>query len=824
LLAARTLPGEMMGADPSHADQQPRLSPRRNAEEPEVAAKRACREVQGATPRSDWRCDHGVTWRGPPAAMEAAERGCAAGPPREAALEQPPYPADDASEEEVNAYLEAVVAYNQGKAQQRRAAWAAAPDAEPEWDEEAAERRAQEDREKTERFMRAMTAGCPVDDEEHPGQTVFVKGMMSKYRGPNLGDGRGKDPWVPHQHQRTAAKLALHRDRLLLVHDAGLGKTYTAMLVAGGIWLKQGGKKDGNVHTKFVVSCPTACIDQWKAAVLDATKIPEDRVLATNKLDKITARSLAAARVVIVSKDLVRRAYQTCHERTAQHHQNERGNWCAGWTRREGSRMHPLFGIEPQLLIIDEVHHCRNADSTVTNAHALLSQLSVKVLGLSATPSVGKGDDPAGISLSMDIRGDADEHFQDPAAWFTDKGRKRVNKDYYRRWSQKDRFLNRVTDDVLDLPPLKKQCVAFDPGLPEDAIHEYNRVLVQAKRLRVWIQRNAARSTGRDVSKLMAYLTTLQQFLVSPMLGEQDTNEVKASPALIDEASRCQSGALLALREQIYELQVMGKNNVIVASNYTAPLVVAEAYVKREMPDAGQTFLYHGGLSQTQRGKVIRDFLTGSRGVLFLSIKAGGTGLHLVPGCNAMVFFGARPYSPAEELQCMKRIHRIGQTKVVYIRNLIAGRVPAGGGPPAGSVDAAIGLRHEDKQRLSGFVLDNDDSLVEEDGSWKLSLAGRMVDECWYMDADGTFNPGLVEGDVVDRIRAFDASAQFEAAEGGEPADLAGDEEGEEEDDEMGDAWLQQAVAQFNPNAAAAPPLPAAAGPLVQALGLGAVP
>ena len=690
------------------------------------------------------------------------------------------------------------------------------PLAEPEWDEEEAEARAEEDRQKTVRFMLAMTAGCEVDDPLKPGEKVFVKGMMRKRR--RLGGGE----WVPYKEQRVAAKLALHRDRLLLVHDAGLGKTYTAWLVAGGIWLKDGGRPEGNVFTKFFVSCPTACIEQWKNTVLDATKIPElDKtkvphqqvVLATNKLDKITAHSLAAARVVIVSKDLIRRAYQTCHERVAQHHQNERGNWCAGWSRKEGTPMHPLFLAGPRLFIIDEVHNCRNAESTVTNAHALLSQTAAKVLGLSATPSIGKGDDPAGISLAMDIRGNGeDENFQDPAAWFMDKGRKRVNKDYYRRWSEKDRFINRVTDDVLNLPPLQKRVVAFEPNLPEADIHEYNRVLVAAKRLRVWIQRNAARATGRDISKLMAYLTTLQQFLVSPMLGKQDTNEIKASPALVEEASRCESGALLALRQQIYELQGMGQNNVIVACNYTAPLMVAEAYVKREMSDAGPTSVYHGGLSQTQRGRVIHDFLTGTKGVLFLSIKAGGTGLHLVPGCQAMIFFGARPYSPAEELQCMKRIHRIGQTKRVYIRTLIAGKVSEDGGPPRGSVDGAIGLRHEDKARLSGFVLENDDSLVEEDGSWKLSLAGRMVDECFYMDTDGSFNPEMLEEDVVDRIRAFDENAEFDEPgedHEGQAIDLNGDEdegedEGEEdalEEEQGGNHWLP---AQFAPNVLAA--------------------
>ena len=734
--------------------------------------------------------------------------------------------------------------------QRQAAALAGPPDVESKWDEQAAEQRAREDRKKTDLFMKALTVGCPVDDDGNPGEKVFVKGMMRKYHGRGDQSGLGElYPWVPHEYQRRAAQLALRRNRLLLAHRPGLGKTYTSLLVAGGIWLKQGGTLHGNLHTKFVISCPLACIDQWKAAVLDATKIPAERLLVTAKLANITHSSLRAARVVIVTKDLVRRAYQKCHEYTGEHHQNDRGHWCAGWIRKQGSPIHPLFDVYvprvdgvneetracdpcrrrgPALLIIDEVHNCRNAYSAVCNAHACLSQISSKVVGLSACPSVGKVDDPAGISRAMDIRGDADEDFQDPAAWFTGKGRNLVNKDYYRRWSEKDRFLNCATDEVLQLPPLRKQCVTFDPNLSEGAIHEYNRLLVEAKRLRAWIQRNTYRATGRDVSRLMAYLTHLQQFLVSPLLGGQNTNDVKASPALIDGASRCESGTLLALKQQMYELQAMGKNNVIVACNYTAPLMVADAYVKREMADAGRTLIYHGGLSQTQRGKVVMNFLSGSKGVLFLSIKAGGTGLHLVgnPGCSAMIFFGARPYSPAEELQCMKRIHRIGQTKVVYIRNLIAGNVPLGGGLPNGSVDAAIGLLHKDKQRLSGFVLDNDDSLVSEDGSWRLSLAGRIVDQCWYIDTDGAFNRDLAEEDIVNRIRAFDANAQFEALETDDPIGFAGDEEdGEEEEmDETEDAWLRQLAARLNPNAAsnvpAMPPLPAAA---LQALGVESV-
>ena len=88
----RTLPGEIMSADPSHAAQQPVPSPKRSVEEPEGVAKRVCREAQDAA------CFEG--------AEASIERGCAAGPRQEA--------------------------------EARQAAPSAAPDAEPEWDEEAA--------------------------------------------------------------------------------------------------------------------------------------------------------------------------------------------------------------------------------------------------------------------------------------------------------------------------------------------------------------------------------------------------------------------------------------------------------------------------------------------------------------------------------------------------------------------------------------------------------------------------------------------------------------------------------------------------------------
>lgn len=77
--------------------------------------------------------------------------------------------------------------------------------------------------------------------------------------------------------------------------------------------------------------------------------------------------------------------------------------------------------------------------------------------------------------------------------------------------------------------------------------------------------------------------------------------------------------------------------------------------------------------------------------------------------------------------------HLVGQHKKVFIRHLIAG----------GSIDSAISLLHEDKQRLSSAVLDGDFSSFEQDAdgnavlTWKKT--GRVVDAATTINEQGAF-------------------------------------------------------------------------------------
>ena len=115
------------------------------------------------------------------------------------------------------------------------------------------------------------------------------------------------------------------------------------------------------------------------------------------------------------------------------------------------------------------------------------------------------------------------------------------------------------------------------------------------------------------------------------------------------------------------------------------------------------------------------------------------------------------PFSPAHVEQTWNRIHRIGQhapiTGKVQVLHLV----------PHGSIDAAIGTVHGDKQavrraalatprapslthiprrtQLINLVVEGDDSGFggETDSQWR--KAGRIVDACLPMLEDGCFPP-----------------------------------------------------------------------------------
>ncbi|MGH9126610.1 MAG: DEAD/DEAH box helicase, partial [Acidimicrobiales bacterium] len=79
---------------------------------------------------------------------------------------------------------------------------------------------------------------------------------------------------------------------------------------------------------------------------------------------------------------------------------------------------------------------------------------------------------------------------------------------------------------------------------------------------------------------------------------------------------------------------------------------------------------YHGGLPTGVRDKMVQRFQSGrGAGALVLSLKAGGAGLNLT-GADTVIHYDPW-WNPAAQAQATDRAHRIGQTKPVFVHDLI---------------------------------------------------------------------------------------------------------------------------------------------------------
>lgn len=563
---------------------------------------------------------------------------------------------------------------------------------------------AEADAHRTQKFVNALTGTCEG-----------VKGILRK-RTLNDVMGPGRLNW-PFSHQRKCAKRALpdEQRRMLICHDPGTGKTFTFLLIVAALHTLKGG-----VRRKTLVSAPSSCLMQWKNAVLDTLKVREGLILMTNKLADLTADAIDAADIVIVSRDVVGRAFSTCHEWVTRHHQNERGNWMSQWDRTPGTQLHPLLDVAFDLVGVDEVHFLRNPMTGWTKAHELICSKAAKVMGLTATPIFNRPQDLIGISIGVDLL----EKFKLASTWFADRTKQKLNLPAIREFQG---YVDRVLDSILNLPPITDHVVNFDACIAPEDVDGYNQLLCDSRRLRVAFERRG-RATQDELRRLMSHLQRMQQYLISPLLADEGAQALRADPALVERASLQNTGALQALKNTILELNGKGYSRVMVAVCHTSLMQVASAYLKRECPQVGNVILYHGGLTLKKRAEATSAFLGGRQTVLLMSVDAGGTGLHLVPGSNAVVFWGSRPFSPMQVLQTKKRVHRIGQEFPVEVIHLIAN----------GSVDYAINMVHADKLTLSRAVVDNDTATLEsQEGRWR--TAGRIVDRCQFLAEDGTF-------------------------------------------------------------------------------------
>ncbi|NLF22175.1 MAG: DEAD/DEAH box helicase, partial [Lentisphaerae bacterium] len=215
---------------------------------------------------------------------------------------------------------------------------------------------------------------------------------------------------------------------------------------------------------------------------------------------------------------------------------------------------------------------------------------------------------------------------------------------------------------------------------------------------------------------VLATLTRLKQICNHPLhylrgVAGEAREKDPAHPR--DDVHR--SGKLTRLNALVEEVIANGES-ALIFTQYAVMGTLLQEHL-RERIGCEIPFL-HGGVGRDARTTMINRFQQGSGPPLFiLSLKAGGTGLNLTRANH--VFHFDRWWNPAVENQATDRVHRIGQTRHVFVHKFIC----------SGTLEARIDALIESKLALA-------DDLVGSGEAWLTELSNDKLREVLALSAD----------------------------------------------------------------------------------------
>ncbi len=235
-------------------------------------------------------------------------------------------------------------------------------------------------------------------------------------------------------------------------------------------------------------------------------------------------------------------------------------------------------------------------------------------------------------------------------------------------------ILRRLKDEVAtELPPKTEIVRPVELGEDQRELYESIRVAAHAEVRKVIQRRGLAASTVPVLDALMK----LRQVCCDPRLVP------------VPAARRVQGTAKYDALLSLCDRQVRDGRSILIFSQFTSML----ALIAEGLAAEGIRFVTLTGAT-VDRQRPVDQFQRGEADVFLISLKAGGTGLNLTRA-DTVIHYDPW-WNPAAQAQATDRAYRIGQTRPVFVYNLIV----------AGSVEERMLGLQQRKRALAASVLE----------------------------------------------------------------------------------------------------------------------
>jgi SNF2 family DNA or RNA helicase len=417
----------------------------------------------------------------------------------------------------------------------------------------------------------------------------------------------------PHQINAVLTALRRMRGRALLADEVGLGKTIEAGIILKELLIR-------GLVRKALILVPASLTVQWQQEM--ETKFGEEFTIADDTDDWTKDR-------IIASVDLAKRP-EHAKEIVAQ-------SW--------------------DLLVVDEAHKLRNRQS---QGWKFVNSIKRKyILLLTATP----------------VHNDLSELYS--LVTLLQPGLLKTYRAFRQRYVDANHPLRAHNWDelkaLLSEVMIRNRRTSVSVKFPPRTAYTYQVKLSQEERRLYDAVSQFARGTDAAATDLFT-LDLLQREVCSSAAAVKATLDRLTAPDKVDPerawplrdlAKLAASVPVASKVEAVGRIVEKADDKVIVFTEFTE----SQRLISQGLKERGVSFVeFHGGLTAAEKNRAVEAFRNDAQ--VLVSTESGGEGRNL-QFCNVMINYDL-PWNPMLIEQRIGRIHRLGQTREVFVFNLAA--------------------------------------------------------------------------------------------------------------------------------------------------------